>query len=296
MARRRAILIGNEGFPEESGFGPLRGAHNDVAALERVLTDQSRGAFEPAAVMRDAPFAAMHDAIEDTLKEAGQDDTILIHYSGHGDLDWPDGRLHLAGIDTLRKRLRRTALRASDLRAMVRASNARAVVLLLDCCFAGAIGAEFTRGDAVEASLRETAADANGLFILASSSAERVSLEGEREGEVMGRFTRALIERIGSTEEAHLGDVRFSHLGAHAARALAGQEAKTFVINGQGDPLIARAVPRQTAIEKAAAVLGVWWHDGDLTLDQFRGLVAIIAGTQTIERRGASLSYSPHTV
>ena len=80
MARRRAILIGNQRFGPESGFAELRGPHNDVDALEAILTDPARGGFELAApVLKDAPRLDIMRTIRETLRTAAPDDTVLIH-------------------------------------------------------------------------------------------------------------------------------------------------------------------------------------------------------------------------
>ncbi|MGB8843544.1 MAG: caspase family protein [Aliidongia sp.] len=79
MSRRLAILIGNQAFAEASGFAPLRGPHNDVDALARVLGDPARGAFELLPPLKDAGRLEILGVIRKTLSEASAEDTVRIH-------------------------------------------------------------------------------------------------------------------------------------------------------------------------------------------------------------------------
>ncbi|MFZ4410450.1 MAG: SUMF1/EgtB/PvdO family nonheme iron enzyme, partial [Paracraurococcus sp.] len=271
MARRLAILIGNQRFAPDSGFAELRGPHNDVDALAAILTDPARGGFELAEPpLKDASRLAIMDVIRLALHEATADDTLLIHYSGHGKPD-AKGRLHFAAADSKAGRLRDTALRAEDLHEAVGESRCGAVILLLDCCYAGAIGAQYGGGirgetaEAIQQQLRETA-KARGLFILTSSTAWQTSeeVEDERDGRVMGRFTRAVAARLNAVAPDLPAEVRFSHLAAHVETAFPGQDTRKFFVDAQGDPVIARLPPRETAEERRERRLTGWMADGVL--------------------------------
>jgi hypothetical protein len=228
MGRRLAILIGNQNFTAESGFAPLRGPHNDVDQLARVLIDPARGEFEmPVGPLKDATRLEILRAIRKTLGEATAADTVLIHYSGHGKPD-TDGSLHFAAADSTIEDLPDTAVRANDVHKAARDSRCRAIILLLDCCYAGAIGQAMNAGnrgdtaDLLQQQLRRTAQDARGLFILTSSTAWQTSQEAEdeRNGSFMGRFTRAIVERLEGDTPGLSNEVRFSDLAEHVASAL----------------------------------------------------------------------------
>jgi hypothetical protein len=133
--------------------------------------------------------------------------------------------------DTDAEVLAATGVRASEVHELARESSCRAIILLLDCCYSGAIGQAMNTGmrgvtaDLLQQQLRRTVQDATGLFILTSSTAWQTSQESEdeRNGRVMGRFTRALIERLTAVAPWLREEVFFSDLAAHVASAFKGQ-------------------------------------------------------------------------
>jgi ligand-binding sensor domain-containing protein len=63
----------------------------------------------------------------------------------------------------------------------------------------------------------------------------------------MGRFTRAVIERLTAAASPELREeVRFSDLAQHVAASFKGQDAREVRADAQGDPLIAHLPLRQT--------------------------------------------------
>ena len=186
--------------------------------------------------------------IRKTLREASAEDTILIHYSGHGKPD-RDGSLHFIAADSYIEDLPDTSVRANDVHKAARESYCRAIILLLDCCYAGAIGQAMNAGikgetaDLLQQQLRLTAQNAKGLFILTSSTAWQTSeeAENERNGRVMGRFTRAVVECLTAVPSGFREEILFSDLATHVANAFKGQDVREFRADAQGDLIIARA-------------------------------------------------------
>jgi uncharacterized caspase-like protein len=78
------------------------------------------------------------------LGSAAPADLFLIYYSGHGKLD-RKGRLCLATADTSQGALLATSIPPRNLRDLVEESDCDQVVLLLDCCYSGAV--DGLRGD-----------------------------------------------------------------------------------------------------------------------------------------------------
>ena len=273
MGRRLAILIGNQTFAPGSGFASLRGPHNDVDALAVVLRDPSRGDFElPVPPLKDATRENIVRVIERTLRDASSDDTVLIHYSGHGKPDHI-GHLNFAAKDTDAEALAATGVRASDIHELARTSRCRTIILLLDCCYAGAIGQAMNAGikgdtaDLVQQQLRRTAQNAKGLFILTSSTAWQTSEEAEdgHNGLVMGRFTSAVIERLTADAPGLRDEVLFSDLAAHVSAAFEGQDTREFRADAQGDPLIARVPSRETPKQRHERILTGWVQQGAIS-------------------------------
>ncbi|MGB8843545.1 MAG: formylglycine-generating enzyme family protein, partial [Aliidongia sp.] len=192
--------------------------------------------------------------------------------------------MHLVACDSTIADFVDTAVRAADIFDETRHSPCRAVILLLDCCHAGAIGQEMNvgnRGEAValeDDQLRRAVAAAEGLFILASSSPWQSSQEAEDEpgGQVMGRFTRAIVECL----EAEQGGeaVLFSDLARHVTHAFDGQDTREFRADAQGDPLIARLRPQMTPKQRRTEIVTRWFDDGEVSAAVFAVAMKAIRG------------------
>lgn len=240
MGRRIALLIGNQEFSNESGLDALRGAKNDVDELAAVLRDRARGGFHVSTFL-EQPHHALELAIVEALQAAAVDDFVLIYYSGHGKLS-PSGKLYLATANTKRNALQGTALSAWSLHEAVSDSACREVVLLLDCCYSGAVS-QGLRGS-LESQL-QAVQNASGFFILTASTGLQTALEieGDFDGKVMGKFTAAIVEgiRSGAADVKGTGEIRLTDLRLHVERSLRGQTPQLFVHAGSGDPLISLA-------------------------------------------------------
>src|SRR5262249_38761861 len=137
-------------------------------------------------------------AIQELVSSATPDDLVLIFYGGHGKLD-ANGRLCLAMAETRSRRVRSTSLSASELTAVLGEGRAGAVVLLLDCCYSGAIGREFMRGSADD-QIGTLSREVSGLYVMTASTGTQTAREREIDsgGMIMGTFTRQIIEGMRS--------------------------------------------------------------------------------------------------
>lgn len=192
---KRALLVGVDRY---DGFSDLRGCVNDVDALEPLLRRNQDGTpnFDcqkrtslTGGVTRDALLKGM-DALL-----AGGADVALLYFAGHGAgtgtdvaLATEDGTTGTPGVAF------------SEVLAKIASSAVREVVVILDCCFAGAAGGIPQLG-VTGAALRD------GLSILAASRGDQTSaetfagrgvfssyLEGALDGgaaDVLGRVTVA---------------------------------------------------------------------------------------------------------
>lgn len=110
----------------------LNGAVRDATALWALFVDTIPDLTGRLLIDKDATHAAVRTAALDTLTTAGSDDVVIITFAGHGS---PDGRLVL--FDTVAARLDTTALSMTELAEAFKATKARAVLCILDCCFSG---------------------------------------------------------------------------------------------------------------------------------------------------------------
>jgi uncharacterized caspase-like protein len=263
MARRIAILVGNGRFHAESDLAPLQGPPNDVAALAAVLEDTDRGGFEVQQFI-DARKDAVLPVIDEVLNTAETDDLVLLFYAGHGKLD-PSGRLCLATAETRAAALRSTSIPVSELKELVAQSQAGSVVLLLDCCFSGAIGKEFRGGVDDQLALMR---DAQGLHILTAATGLQTARERDADsgGNVMGAFTRVIVDGIssGAADRDGDGEILLSDLRRHLQETIRGQTPKYFAHDASGDPRIARARAPETREQNRLRRLGQWYNEGNI--------------------------------
>ncbi|WP_345356651.1 caspase, EACC1-associated type [Saccharopolyspora cebuensis] len=203
--KRRALLIATESYSDAT-FRRLRAPHADAEALAAVLRDPAIGGYEVEA-LRNPPAHVANLAIEDLFAAARLDDLVLLYLSGHGIKD-DYGRLHLAMANSRHDRLNATAVSAQFVRNQMDGTRSRRVVVVLDCCFAGAFPPGSTHRTGENAGALEQLGG-RGSAVMTSSSALEYSFEsGEDAGSTLvgaagpSVFTGALVEglRTGSAD------------------------------------------------------------------------------------------------
>ena len=137
--KRSALIVASYEY-EDPGLQLLRAPARDAEALARVLRDPEIGGFEVHTVLNQ-PAHVANLAVEEFFAERRPDDLLVLHFSGHGVKD-DSGELYFATTDTQLRRLGATTLSAGFVNRQMSRSRSRRVVLLLDCCYAGA----FERG------------------------------------------------------------------------------------------------------------------------------------------------------
>jgi uncharacterized membrane protein len=145
MIHRVAVVIGinythfPEGTPSDTatraGVNPLRFAEAD--AQEMTATLQTSGYDVLTLLGQGATRRAILDALREQSRKAGQDGLLLVHFSGHGEVDPDDGdTAYLLPVDADPHNPRDLAIPLDDLaeRLLGRVSLA---LTLLDCCHSG---------------------------------------------------------------------------------------------------------------------------------------------------------------
>jgi hypothetical protein len=200
-AKRRAFLIASSRFEAEPQLSPLIGPENDVDAMQEVLQSPGAGNFDDVIVLKNKPSQEVRVALNQAIRNAASDDLLLIYFSGHGKLDFR-GRLCLTMADTQLSVLESTSIRMTEIKDFLDVGRCRKVVLILDCCYSGAVGKSFTRGS-VDDQMQITAENC-GMAILTASTALETAME--KEDGACGVFTRHLVDGIKSGEADRDGD------------------------------------------------------------------------------------------
>jgi hypothetical protein len=199
-ARRAALIVASYEY-EDPGLRRLRAPAHDAEALALVLEDPEIGGFD-VRTMLNQPAHVVTEAVEEFFADRTPDDLLLLHISGHGVKD-EGGELYFATSNTKLLRLGATAVAADFVNRRMNRSRSRRVVLLLDCCYAGA----FERGMVARAGTGvgiEEQFGGRGRAVITASSAMEYAFEGDELADSQARkpsvFTSALVEGLETGE------------------------------------------------------------------------------------------------
>lgn len=288
----------------------------DVHGLKRILKRDDVGNFRIRACLdRKAQF--LQRAIEVVCKEVVKDDLLLLYFSGHGLKD-DDGQLYLATRDTDPKLLRTTAVPADFLNDCLNHCEARQQVLILDCCFSGAVGRSFTpKGKSDEplaGKLFEPPAAGRGRFILTASGRVQYAYEGKA-GD-LSLFTRHLVRGLetGEADRDRDGwvalDELYAYIHEHVLQEHDAQTPFRWVYESAGQIYLARSTRPQsesdTTLDRLDVTVGrrakgptspktVPWHKLRTTNACLEYLISKVhAGDKTDQVRAVLVSFFIH--
>jgi formylglycine-generating enzyme required for sulfatase activity len=190
-----ALLIGVSEY--EPGLNPLSAAVKDVEAMRRILVHPEMGGFAEAdiTVLENPKRQEMEYAIEKLFADRQKDDLLLFYFSGHGIKD-EKGKLYLSTRSTRKNNgrlVKTSAVAATMLHDNLNESRSQRQVLILDCCFSGAIAQGLTVKDDGSVNVQEHLGG-KGRAILTASTSTQYSFE--QEGSELSVYTRYLVEGI----------------------------------------------------------------------------------------------------
>src|SRR5215475_6903590 len=164
---RVALLIASMTY-DDSRLREMRSPAQDVAALQEVLTDPRIGDFRVEPLV-DRAADLVRRRVERFFAGGTRHDLMVVYISGHGIRD-EAGHLYFAMPDTDLDNLDATAVSAEFVNRHLGRSPSERVVLLLDCCYAGAFAAGMLPKSADTVRLGE-AFQGQGRAVLTSSRA-----------------------------------------------------------------------------------------------------------------------------
>ena len=224
MGKRLALVVGISEYGE--GLEPLPGSLLDVQAMQDVLQNPDCGAFE-VQPLENCDRTTLETTIEQFFRGRAAEDVLLLYFSGHGDLGSGGilhQQLHFCTRDTKKPQGRlfeSSALSATTLKRQMKMSRSQQIIVILDCCYSGAIADLLKKGDE-DIDFGELKAE--GRVILASSSATQVALQAK---DGLSLYTRYLIE--GMNGAAYPGQGEWI-----AARSLHEYAERRFEIESKG--------------------------------------------------------------
>ncbi len=197
---RNALIVASYDYTDP-GLRQLHAPASDARAFEAVLRDPGIGGFDVRTLLN-APAHEVNLAVEEFFADRRPDDLLLVHFSCHGVKD-EDGDLYFAMSNTVLRRLGATAVGADFVNRCLSRSRSRRIVLLLDCCYAGAFERGMTARAGTEVGI-EAHFGGRGREVITASSAMEYAFEGDELAEVgepeASVFTSALVKGLETGE------------------------------------------------------------------------------------------------
>jgi hypothetical protein len=173
---RSALIVASDEYADP-GLRRLRAPGSDARALAAVLRDPGIGGFEVRTLLNE-PAHVVNLAVEEFFADRRPGDLLLVHFSCHGVKD-EDGELYFATSNTVLGRLGATAVAAEFVSRRMSRGRSRRVVLLLDCCYAGAFERSLMPRASVEIGIGQQFGGRGRAVITASSAMEYAFEAGE---------------------------------------------------------------------------------------------------------------------
>src|SRR3990172_3444223 len=177
MSGKYALIIGNTEYTDP-GLAQLTAPGKDAEDFARVLKDQEIGAFDTVNVLVNEQASAVIEAIDEFFDQKKPDDLLVLYFSGHGIRD-EIGSLYLAFKNTIRTRLRSTAIKSNYIHEAMEQSRSKRQVLILDCCYSGAFP-QGTKAEVGGMMGMTQALQGYGRFVLTASDAIQLAWEGDK--------------------------------------------------------------------------------------------------------------------
>ena len=209
MSGKFALIIGNTEY-SDPGLAQLTAPGKDTEDFARVLKDRDICAFDEVKVLLNQLSSSVIETIDEFFDQKKPDDLLVLYFSGHGVRD-ELGALYLAVKNTIRSRLRSTAVKSDYIRDAMNQSRSKRQVLILDCCNSGAFAQGTKAATGVSLGTAAAFESGYGRVILTASDSTQFAWEGDQ---VIGEtdnslFTHFLVE--GLEGEADLdGDGRIT--------------------------------------------------------------------------------------
>ena len=218
-----AVVIGISEYQYAAGkFPGLRYASTDAAKFYNFLRTPEGGGFSPERILflenERATLENIKYAFFEFLKQALEEDYVVIYFSGHGTPEEDNPKnLYLMAYDSRPERIASTAFPMWDVdTAFSRHIKSKKIIMFADACHSAGISGDIAmRGinkeNLVNRSLLESAKDKKGRMILTASEAGELSQESKKWGGGHGVFTYFLLN--GLKGEADVNDDNIVTLG-----------------------------------------------------------------------------------
>ncbi|NEO33899.1 MAG: hypothetical protein F6K36_26490 [Symploca sp. SIO3C6] len=202
-----ALLVGVSEY--QPGLQALPSAAQDVVAMQQVLEHPEMGGFDEVKILTNPLTKELEIAIYDLFAERHSEDVVLFYFSGHGVKD-EHRNLYLTTSETRKNSkgivVTPTAVAANYLQTQMSRSLCQRQVLILDCCYSGAMAKGLTAKDEGEIDILAELGG-KGRAILTSSTSVQSSFQQDQG---LSIYTQYLVEGIETGAADRDGDGRIS--------------------------------------------------------------------------------------
>jgi len=186
MSGKYGLIIGNTEYIDP-GLAQLSAPGKDTEDFARILKDKDLCAFDEVKILLNQLSSSVIEAVDEFFDQKKPDDMLVLYFSGHGVRD-EMGSLFLAVKNTIRSRLRSTAIRSDYIREAMDQSRSKRQILILDCCNSGAFP-QGTKAEVGGTMGMTRAFQGYGRFVLTASDATQFAWEGDK---VIGQTENSL--------------------------------------------------------------------------------------------------------
>ncbi|MCI0615357.1 caspase family protein, partial [bacterium] len=186
MSGKFALIIGNTEYIDP-GLAQLTAPGKDAEDFARILKDKDLCAFDEVKIVLNQLSLSVIEIVDEFFDQKKPDDMLVLYFSGHGVRD-EMGLLYLAVKNTIRSRLRSTAIRSDYIREAMDQSRSKRQILILDCCNSGAFP-QGTKAEVGGTMGMTRAFQGYGRFVLTASDATQFAWEGDK---VIGQTDNSL--------------------------------------------------------------------------------------------------------
>jgi uncharacterized caspase-like protein len=254
LGQRWAVVVGVSTY-EDSRIPSLRYAARDAQVFHDWLISPAGGRYAPSKVKLLLEKHATNDKIKDALfnwlKQAIEEDVVVIYFAGHGSPESPDApqNLYLLPYNTRYDNIAVTGFPMWDIEtALKRFIKAKRVVIIADACHSAGVGQAFdvaVRADRglqvnqIHSSLQNLSDISEGVCVISASRDREFSQEGREWGGGHGVFSYYLIEGLrGSADFDKNGAVSVGEITVYVSQQVrrATRNAQNPIVAGRFDP------------------------------------------------------------
>ncbi len=252
--QRWAVVIGVSEY-EDSQIPSLRYAARDAQAVYNWLISPNGGRFAPSRVNlllnRKATNENIKEALFAWLKQAIEEDLVVIYFAGHGSPESPDAiqNLYLLPHNTKYNSIAASGFPMWDIEtALKRFIKAKRVIIMADACHSAGVGQAFDmaartgRGlqvNTINSGIQNLTDLGEGICVISASRDKEFSREGREWGGGHGVFSYYLLEGLkGAADFDKNGSVAIGELTVYVSQQVrrATLNAQNPIVSGRFDP------------------------------------------------------------